>query len=363
MKIKELYEKINDGIIKSDIELQREIVYSNEKQSLVIDSIVTGVPLPAFYFWINQDGTVEVIDGKQRVEAIKKFKQNDLTYNDKIWSEYAEDGTFQEDFNNVELTIIECSGTEQQKREIFKRINTLGVPLSKYEVLNGLYNGVYLRGLTTYVSKDKNAVKVLGTQNRGSRQMKALAYICNMKNQSIDDYVKTNQDKSFAEDQTELSKYINFISKIFDKCDKDIYFDLARKYLKDFSIWKAHKTEINIMLTRFYKSDDYKLMNKTMIPFEIENIILAVVNNISVDPKRLFTAEDKERYLASKTPNADGKYQCEGKDGCGKWFYPDELQMDHIDPWSLGGRTELSNAQLLCRVCNTAKSNRPSANN
>ncbi|MBR6190264.1 MAG: HNH endonuclease [Prevotella sp.] len=31
--------------------------------------------------------------------------------------------------------------------------------------------------------------------------------------------------------------------------------------------------------------------------------------------------------------------------------------VDHKCPWSLGGRTELSNAQLLCRACNSRKSN------
>jgi 5-methylcytosine-specific restriction endonuclease McrA len=38
-------------------------------------------------------------------------------------------------------------------------------------------------------------------------------------------------------------------------------------------------------------------------------------------------------------------------------FYADELEMDHIIPWSRGGRAELSNAQLLCKVCNIKKSN------
>lgn len=38
MKIKELYKKIRDGVIISDIELQREIIYNTEKQQLVIDN-------------------------------------------------------------------------------------------------------------------------------------------------------------------------------------------------------------------------------------------------------------------------------------------------------------------------------------
>lgn len=38
---------------------------------------------------------------------------------------------------------------------------------------------------------------------------------------------------------------------------------------------------------------------------------------------------------------SDGKYQCAI---CEKWFYPNELQIDHVEPWSKGGRTEKSNA-------------------
>ena len=49
MTVKELYEKVVNGIIISDIELQRAIVYDADKQALVIDSLYHGIPLPAFY--------------------------------------------------------------------------------------------------------------------------------------------------------------------------------------------------------------------------------------------------------------------------------------------------------------------------
>ncbi|MBO6143951.1 MAG: HNH endonuclease [Prevotella sp.] len=32
--------------------------------------------------------------------------------------------------------------------------------------------------------------------------------------------------------------------------------------------------------------------------------------------------------------------------------------MDHKKPWSLGGRTVLTNAWLTCRACNSRKGNR-----
>lgn len=73
------------------------------------------------------------------------------------------DADLHDKVNNAKLTTIICSGSEEKKREIFKRINTLGVPLSRYEVLNGLYHGEYLEGLEDYIRNDKNARHVLPT--------------------------------------------------------------------------------------------------------------------------------------------------------------------------------------------------------
>ena len=87
MTVKELYNEVRDGHIISDIELQREIIYSIEKQELVIDSIAKEYPLPAFYLWKNDDGNLEVLDGKQRIEAIRRFYENDIKYQGMLWKE------------------------------------------------------------------------------------------------------------------------------------------------------------------------------------------------------------------------------------------------------------------------------------
>ena len=350
MKIKELYEKIRDGIIISDIDLQREIIYNTEKQQLVIDSILNKVPLPAFYLWKNKDEKLEVLDGKQRIESIKKFIENDLLFNDKIWKQT--DRETQDKFNSAELSVIVCSGSEDLKRKIFNRINTLGVPLSPYEVLNGLYNGEYLRGVTSYISQDKDALKILGPNSRGKNQMRTLKFICSLRNvKELDDYVKMNQSKSFADDQRLIMKNFRFIRDVFDDYGHlDILFNLSIKYAKDLTIWKEHKSDINIRIKRYLKSDDAKFTDKAV---EIENIIQAIVQGISVDDKRLFTVDDKRELLAQKECR-ENKYQCEK---CKKWFYKEELQVDHIEAWSKGGRTVLSNAQLLCGPCNKKKGN------
>ncbi len=353
MKIKELYEQVRDGNIISDIELQREIVYNVDKQRLVIDSIVNGIPLPAFYFWKNDKGVFEVLDGKQRIFSIKEFIENNIEYNAKIWK--LTDRGIQEMINNTDLSIIVCEGTEELKREIFRRINTLGVPLSSYEVLNGLFNGEYLRGLSVYVESDKDAKKVLGANSRGKNQFKILYLICSLKNlkkDAINDYVSKNQDFSFVDDQRLVTKYIKFVGDVFtDYGQLDIYFNLAVKYTKDISLWKGNKIEINSHIKRYLKSDDAKLTDKAK---EIEDIIQSIVNNISVDDKRLYTSDDKEELLKDILPQY-GKYEC---GICKQSFFKEELTVDHITAWSKGGRTVLSNAQVLCRACNSKKGNR-----
>lgn len=352
MTIKDLYEQLRDGKIVSDINLQREIIYDNMKQALVIDSLATGIPLPAFYLWRGESGILEVLDGKQRIEAIRRFKENDLEYQGKIWKEAGED--LQQRIDTRELTLIVCSGTEAQKREIFRRINTLGVPLSPYEVLNGLYHGEYLRGLTAYVAQDKAALRVLGSNSRGKNQMKVLKMLCKLREErDLHEYVRRRQDDSFAADQREVGRYMRFIREIFGSGKLlDIYFALAVKYLPDLAIWKEHAPAIQSRIRRYLKSDEARLTDKAA---EIESLVRAEVEGISVDEKRLFTPDDKQELLRRLAPDAEGKYVCAL---CHRHFYAEELTVDHVEPWSKGGRTELSNAQLLCRACNSRKGNR-----
>jgi len=41
---------------------------------------------------------------------------------------------------------------------------------------------------------------------------------------------------------------------------------------------------------------------------------------------------------------------------CGKHFEYEQMEADHITPWSKGGKTAPENCQLLCRDCNRRKS-------
>lgn len=365
MTVKELYDKVVNGIIISDIELQRNIVYDADKQALVIDSLYKGIPLPAFYLWQREDDKLEVLDGKQRIEAIKKFKQGNLLYEEKSWKEYAYDSDLQQVVDDTELTTIICKGTEEKKREIFKRINTLGVALSKFEVLNGLYHGEYIEGLNYYFANDANVRRVLpkATVDRGDNKYRLLEYIYYVRNKSVfpkrselDDYVQRHKDKSFNDEVKKIKPYISFIHDVFGDASKispALKFKLSVKYIKDRSIWLQHKDAICKDCNAFIKSEGYRL--SATKEEDIEAMILGIVNNLHVDPKRLFTEDDKANLLVDQKPDERGLFEC---NNCHQHFAADELTVDHINPWSKGGRTVLTNARLLCRACNSSKGNK-----
>ena len=130
-------------------------------------------------------------------------------------------------------------------------------------------------------------------------------------------------------------------------------FKLAVEYLKDRAIWLQHKDDICKDCNEFIKSEGYKLSSTK--DKDIEAMILGIVGNLRVDPKRLFTSDDKAELLSRLTPNEQGLYEC---DECHQHFAADELTIDHKDAWSTGGRTVLSNARLTCRACNSRKGNR-----
>ena len=43
---------------------------------------------------------------------------------------------------------------------------------------------------------------------------------------------------------------------------------------------------------------------------------------------------------------------------CGKHFTREQMEADHITPWSEGGKTVFENLQMLCKKCNREKSSK-----
>jgi 5-methylcytosine-specific restriction endonuclease McrA len=70
------------------------------------------------------------------------------------------------------------------------------------------------------------------------------------------------------------------------------------------------------------------------------------------DPQRIFS--DAQRRILWNTTDD----RCCQNPKCKKRLDWDDFTIDHIDPYSKGGRTLLENAALMCRSCNSAKGKR-----
>ncbi|GAA4458087.1 DUF262 domain-containing protein [Rurimicrobium arvi] len=157
--------------IKLNPDFQRAEVWDAVRKSQLIESLMLKIPLPMFYVSADEKGNYTVVDGLQRLSTIRDFVLGDAymsSYNTQtgIYDENKRGLGFRlsglefwKDYNgrnyaelpvNIRNRIIESEfrftvinpGTpELVRRNIFKRINTGGMPLSGQEIRNALYLG------------------------------------------------------------------------------------------------------------------------------------------------------------------------------------------------------------------------------
>ncbi|NEQ75819.1 MAG: DUF262 domain-containing protein [Okeania sp. SIO2C9] len=137
---------------------QRRSRWDKQKQSRLIESFLVNIPIPPIILYEQTYNSYEVMDGQQRITAIKDFYENKLKLTGlELWSEL--NGlTYQElnpiiragiDRRSISTIVIITESTADPeeamflKQQTFERFNTGGVDLSKQEVRNCLYYGKF----------------------------------------------------------------------------------------------------------------------------------------------------------------------------------------------------------------------------
>lgn len=80
MTISDLMLRIKNGEMDLRPSYQRNYVWKDDKAAAIIDSIWNGIPIPQIFLLEKDDGTIEVIDGQQRITSIARFMADDPEY-------------------------------------------------------------------------------------------------------------------------------------------------------------------------------------------------------------------------------------------------------------------------------------------
>lgn len=123
-------------------------IWTPKNQSRLMESLMLRIPIPAFYFDGTDDEKWLVVDGLQRLTAIRRFViDQELKLCDLEYLTEHEGKTFDELPRPLQRAIREADlvwyvimpGTpENVKFDVFRRINTGGLPLSSQEIRHAL---------------------------------------------------------------------------------------------------------------------------------------------------------------------------------------------------------------------------------
>lgn len=140
---------------------QRRARWDRRKKSLLIESFLMNVPIPPLFLFENDYNQYEIMDGRQRLEAISEFLDNKYSLTGlEFWPElqgkkFADlPGTIQRGLLrrtiNAVVLLAETSRSDDSfdiRLILFRRLNTGGVKLNPQELRNALYPGLFNQAL------------------------------------------------------------------------------------------------------------------------------------------------------------------------------------------------------------------------
>jgi Protein of unknown function DUF262 len=131
-------------------EYQRKLAWKPQQQSEFIESLLVGLPIPFLFFYQMPDGRMEIVDGSQRMRAMRAFLREGLRLSDLVLLPELNGFSFcdlhQDRRNKLEdvtiRTIVLDTSTDPSTRaEMFARINKSGTVANEAEIRRGSLPG------------------------------------------------------------------------------------------------------------------------------------------------------------------------------------------------------------------------------
>jgi hypothetical protein len=366
IKIREVVEKYRDndedGVVGYNGKLnirpkyQREFVYDDKQRDAVLDTVRKGFPLNVMYWAVNQDGTYEVLDGQQRTISFCQYAAGNFSI--KIDGHpMAMHNLTQPEKDKIldyELMVYVCEGNDQDRLDWFKTINIAGAVLSAQELRNAVYTGPWLTHAKSIFSKTNGPAYGLASKYVGGAPIRQELLEKALFWKSGGEITQYMSDHQHDQNANELWSYFQNVVWWVQQT-----FTTYRKEMKGVEWGPLYDQNKD----RQFDTNDLELRTSTMMQdpdvTKLRGIYSYLLNgderHLSIrqfDERDRRVAYERQSHKCAfgtrcKTPsNHDGQHV----------FAIDEMQGDHITPWSKGGKTIAENCQMLCIPCNRDKS-------
>ncbi len=325
---------------------QREFVYSGKQRDAVIETIKQSFPLNVLYWMVKDDGNFEMLDGQQRTISIGQYVNGDFSLDNRYFHNLTNEEKNQ--ILDYELMIYFCEGTDKERLDWFRTINIAGEKLTDQELRNAVYTGPWLSdaklkfsktGCAAYLLANDAGALLTGTPIRQEYLETALSWI---NSDEVDAYMAKHQHDKNAD---ELWEYFQ---------------DVIAWVRKTFTNYRREMAQVN--WGELYNQFKEKKLNAEKLETEIAKLMQDedVTKKSGIYP---YVLTRREKYLSIRAFTDKMKREAyERQKGvcakCGKHFEIEEMEADHITPWSEGGKTTAENCQLLCRQDNRTKSDK-----
>lgn len=351
-----------DGVVGYDGKLnirpkyQREFVYDAKQRDAVVSTIRKGFPLNVMYWAVNEDGTYEVLDGQQRTISFCQYAAGDFSI-DVDGHPMAIHNLTQPQRDQIldyELMVYVCEGNDQDKLDWFRTINIAGEELTDQELRNAVYTGPWLTHAKSIFSKTScpayglSSKYVTGTPIRQELLEKAIKWKSDGK---IEQYMSAHQhDQNANELWTYFQNVIWWVQQTFTTYRREMkgveWGPLYDRY-KD---QRFDTDEVERRTAELMQDPDVTKRNGIYA-----YILTGDERHLSI---RRFDDRDKRAAYERQNHKCANGSRCRtpGNDDGQRAFEIDQMEGDHIEPWSKGGKTLAENCQMLCIPCNRAKS-------
>jgi len=229
LSVKEIVGMVEERIINVAPEYQRKFRWDGIRQSLFIESIFLGIPVPTLFTAANLDGKWELIDGVQRLSTLVHFCGNQKTkeiiglstslkleellklstFNGFTFEKLPQSVQLQFLLRPIKVTTISDKSDYNVRFDLFERLNTGGVILTAQEIRNCVYIGRFSQ-LLKELSNDRQfnaVVRVPEEKSKGAfREELVLRFFA---------YLHRYQDFTHSVKDF-LNKYMDEATKDFD---------------------------------------------------------------------------------------------------------------------------------------------------